>query len=166
MNNIFHSLVGTYCFSNDRQLTLKCDETNLSSVTGYSIDEITNVFESKLLFLIHPEDRLFFIQSLNEQLLTTDNIDITCRILHLDGSIALTLNKIRHIVTVDNIEYFYGVMIDISKHKEQENNLNKSLAQYQLVLSQTDNVTFEIDLDTDTVSFSENWNKLFGFSIR
>lgn len=164
MSNIFHSLVGTYCFCNDSQLTLKCNETNLSSVTGYSIDEIANNFKSQLLLMIHPEDRLFFIRSLNEHLMTGDNIDITCRILHKDDNIVLTLNKIRHLITDDQKDLFYGVMMDISKYNEQQTNHDKSMAQYQLVLSQTDHVTFEVDLDTDTVSFSENWYKLFGFT--
>lgn len=166
MNHIFHSLVGTYCFYNDNQLTLKCDETNLSPVTGYSIDEIDNIFKSQMLPIIHPDDRLFFIQSLNEQLLTDENIDITCRILHKDGHIALIQNKIQHILTSDNKDIFYGVMMDISKYKKQQTNYDKSMEQYQLILSQTGHVTFEIDLDTDTVSFSENWNKLFGFTPR
>lgn len=164
MNNIFCSLVGTYCFYNDSQLTLKCDETNLSSITGYSIDEIANTFKSQMLFMIHPEDRLFFTQSLNEHLMTDDCMDITCRIQRKDGTHSLTLNKIRHIVTDNNADLFYGVMMDVSKSKENHPPHDKSLEQYQLILSKTDNVTFEIDLDTDTVSFSENWNKLFGFT--
>lgn len=164
MNNIFHSLVGTYCFYNDSQLTLKCDETNLSSITGYSIDEIANKFKSQMLFFIHPEDRPFFIQSLREQLLDEDCIEITCRIQRNDGNFILCLNKIRHIVTENHKELFYGVMMDISKYKEQQSKLDKSMKQYKLILSQPDNVTFEVDLSTDTVSFSENWDKLFGFT--
>ena len=164
MNNIFHSLVGTYCFYNDSQLTLKCDETNLSSITGYSNEEITNSFKNQILFMIHPDDRLFFIQSLNAQLLANDNIDITCRMKRKDGNSVLTLNKIRHIVTEDNKDLFYGVMVDISKYTEHQTNLDKSMEQYQLILSQTYTITFEVDLTTDTVSFSENWNKLFEFT--
>lgn len=166
MKTIFHSLVGTYCFYNDSQLTLKCDETNLSSVTGYSIEDIANHFNCQMISMLHPEDRLFFIQSLNEQFLTGDCIDITCRIQHKTGNFSLIHNKIQHMVNENHEDIFYGVMMDISKYKEMQENVNKSVEQYQLILSQTDNVTFEIDLDTDTVSFSENWNKLFGFIPR
>ena len=164
MNNIFHSIIGTYCFYNDSQLTLKCDETNLSSITGYSIDEITNNFKSQMFFMIHPEDRPFFIQSLNEQLLVDNHIDISCRIQCKDGTDALTLNKIKHIITEDGNDIFYGVMIDISKYIEQQSSFNKSVNQYQHIFSQPDNVTFEVDLSTDTISFSKNWDKLFGFT--
>lgn len=166
MDNIYESLVGVYCFQHDEHLTLKADETNLLSTSGYSADEIQNKYQDQFLWMILPEDRPIFFTSLNEQLEKSeeDTIDLTFRIRHKSGRIVLTMNRIRRVVTEENVEYFYGVMMDISKHHEYQHTVNKSMEQYQIILSQTENVTFELDLTTDTITFSERWNDLFGYT--
>lgn len=48
--------------------------------------------------------------------------------------------------------------------KEQENRLmRKRLEQYEIILAQTENVLFDWNVKNDTVSYSDNWEKIFGF---
>ena len=128
------------------------------------MEEIEEKFKNDLLWMILPEDRPLVFQSLKEQLLIDDYVEIIFRIRNKSGRAVLTLNKIRRVITENNEEFFYGVMIDISKFKELQINADKSMEQYQIILSQTENVTFELDLVTDTISFSETWKNLFGYT--
>lgn len=164
MDKIFHSLVGTYCFQHDEFLTLDIDKTDLSSTSGYQTNEIDKKFQNGLLWMILPEDRPLFFQSLNEQLLQGDDIELTFRIRHKNGREVLTMNKIHHVVSEDETDLFFGVMMDISSLKDMKVTIDKSMEQYQIILSQTENVTFELDMAADTITFSERWKELFGYT--
>ena len=164
MDKIFHSLVGTYCFHNDEYLTLEGNESDLSSTSGYTAEEVSQKFQNRLMWMILPEDRPHVFRSISEQLLLGDEIEISFRIRHKNGRAVLTTNKIRHIVTEDQQDLFYGVMMDVSKTKERQVHMDKSMEQYQIILSQTENVTFELDMTTDTITFSDRWNDLFGYT--
>lgn len=163
MENIFTSLASIYCFHNDEHLTLENSITNLSAVSGYTPEELENKFQEHLLWMILPEDRPVFFTSLNEQLLKGNDIDVSFRIRHKNGNIVFTLNKIRRVISEDDTELFYGVMMDITKYDDYHWNMRKSMEQYQIILSQTKNVTFEIDIAKDIITFSDRWNDLFGY---
>lgn len=54
--------------------------------------------------------------------------------------------------------------MDVSKSKEHQVNIDKSMEQYQIILSQTENVTFELDIASDNITFSKRWDELFGYT--
>lgn len=165
MNTLLHTLISTYSFQKDQHLSMNAEETNLLSSSGYSPEEIESKFQNSLLWLILPADRPAFLSALEANTSANDVIEIPLRIRHKTGRIILTLNKIRHVVSEeDDLDYYYGIMIDITKHHEEQRAQEKSLEQYQIILSQTENVTFEIDLETDQITFSETWGSLFGYT--
>ena len=41
--------------------------------------------------------------------------------------------------------------------------INKKIDRYEIILAQTENVLFDWDLASDTISFSDTWEKIFGF---
>ena len=164
MNSIFNSLVSTYCFRNNAHFLLNPEESDLASVSGYTMDEIHKKFQNKLYWIILPEDRHILSRTLQEMHSDDETSEVSFRIRHKTGRVILTMNKLRRVISDDQQEYIYGVMMDITKSKEYQYNSNKALEQYQVILSQTKNVTFELDLTTDTISFSERWADFFGYT--
>lgn len=164
MDNIFHSLVSTYCFSDDEHFSLKETDMNLLSVSGYTNAEISDKFQNELYWMILPEDRHLLSKALEQPCSKNEPAEVSFRIRHKTGRVVLTMNKLCRITLDDQTECFYCVMMDITKSKEYQYNTNKALEQYQIILSQTKNVTFELDVTTDTISFSERWADFFGYT--
>lgn len=160
---IFSSLAGTYRCHNDPFFSLEDYGTELSSVIGYSAEEIKNTFHNHLLELIPPEDRQEFLQKVAQQLASSDDVELACRLCRKDGRVIWALNKCRRVVSENGSEYLCGIITDITRCKGIYDDLQKRLDQFNILLAQTENIIFEWDLPSDSIFFSDTWERIFGY---
>ena len=159
------SLAGYFCFYDDEHLSLVGTDSDFSIIAGYSPQEFENKFLNQMIGLIFPDDRTYFYKELRNQLAVCDLAELVFRIRHKNGRMIWVLSKIRKVIDEDTAEeYFYGVMTDFTQHKKHQDNADNLIHQYQIILSQTQNVTFELDIPNDTITFSEKWNTLFNYT--
>lgn len=155
-------LESTYCCRNDRDFTLIKMGDGVLDLAGYSVEEINSRFGGRLMELVHPEDRDRVQNAFLEQLNTGNNVQTEFRILARDGSMMWFMNKSRRTVGEDGMECLYGQLMDITTVKRSQEQLEKQMERYEIILTQTENVLFDWDLRRDTIVFSNTWKKIFG----
>lgn len=153
----------TFCCRYDHGFTLEQVGSTTYRMAGYSIDEIRTRFNNQLIELVPPEDREMLRQAFREQLSRGTSASLEYRIQHKDGRILWVLVKSHLVVDWDGQEYLYCSLTDISSTKQSLDALQHKLQRYEIILAQTENVLFEWDVLTDRISFSETWEKIFGF---
>ena len=161
---IFSSLAGTYRCLNDGTFSLEDCGTALSSVVGYSSQEIKDMFHNNLLELTLPEDRPEFLQKVAQQLTVGNDVELACRLYRKGGGVIWVLNKAHRVVSENGSEYLCGVITDITRSRGFYDNLQKKLDQLNIILAQTENIIFEWDLISDSIFFSDTWERIFGYA--
>ncbi|MBQ2425943.1 MAG: sensor domain-containing diguanylate cyclase [Lachnospiraceae bacterium] len=161
---IFTSLAGFCCFYDDENLSLAGTYSDLSAILGYTPEEFKNKFNNQLLAAILPNDRADFLNVLHTQFANSDQAELVFRMRKKNGRAIWILAKICSATDDDGNECFCAVMSDCTKYKNLQDNADNLMHQYQIILSQTHNVTFELDVQTDTISFSDSWKEMFNYT--
>ena len=61
------------------------------------------------------------------------------------------------------MEYLSGVLIDVTKTKQEQEELRLSMERYQIIMDQSNDIIFEWNIRKDKIFFSANWFKKFGY---
>ena len=155
---------GTFCCCNDLDLTLVGDTAGLVGLTGYSVNELQEIHQNCLMNLVSPMFVDKLRRELAEQLAESDQIEEAFPLICKDESVKWLMCRGYRVADADGQEYLTGVLVDITRSKQKYDAQKKTLEQYQIILSQTENVVFEWDCIKDTISFSRAWEKLFGYA--
>ncbi len=153
----------TYVCRVDEGFTLERFNGNTDMLAGYSLEEIRQHFDGRLIELVYPEDRESVRRAFREQLSRGTDVELEHRVRRRDGSVLWVLNKSRLVVEADGRELLHCFLTNISHTKEALDRLAERLSRYEIILAQTENVLFEWDVRTDTISFSDTWERIFGF---
>lgn len=153
----------TYCCRNDPCFSLVEVGSETYELAGYSVEEIRTELGGRLIELAHPEDRELVRSEFDRQLQHGTGVKLEYRVVQKDGSVMWVLNKSRMVVDSDGQEYIYSFLTDISNTRRAYDDLSDKLRRYEIILAQTENVLFEWDMVRDAISFSETWEKIFGF---
>lgn len=147
----------------DSHLTLSRCSKDLVVLLGYTPEELESKYQNHMVHLIHPYDRERVFASMDEQLDESAEFVVEFRVLHKNGNYIWVLNKGKLFVEHDGQEYLYCQLLDNSKNKEMEEKLQETLERQEIILSQSENVIFECDMDGDKVHFSNKWKEMFGY---
>lgn len=158
------SLAESCVFLNDTYLTLSQGHTCLSVLTGYSADELETLFCNQLIRLAAPQDRDMIRQRFNEQLTYGADVQLTYQLQHKGGHMVWILHKGHLALNQDGQMCLQSILLDITRAKNAQTAYNMTLEQYQLILSQTGNIVFEWNLQTDSILFSNTWEEIFGYA--
>ncbi len=157
------SLVPSYCrFRNDRMMTLEDFDDKICHILGYDRQDLQEAMGSELVGWIVPEDREMVRQKIAQQLQAGKSLELEYRLRHRDGHMIWVLNRCRLEVCGDGSEVFSGFWMDISASKQSQDAMRDQLDRHKIILSQTENVMFEWDVDEDSAVFSDNWIEIFG----
>lgn len=148
---------------NDQDFTLLDNGDPDAQLAGYSFPEIRQHFSGHLLKLVHPDDREMVRREFTEQLRHSTDVKLEYRLLHKDGSIHWFYNISRLQTNGQGQEVLHSFLLDINGLHREGDALLKKLQRYEIILAQTENVLFEWDVSSDTVSFSDTWEKIFGY---
>lgn len=150
---------------NDDQFTLVELSQQIPLLAGYTRAELKQNFENHLMELILPEDREKTRRSFREQFTRGTSAEVEFRIRNKKGESRWILDKSRLSVGPDGQEYLNVFLSDITHTKQERDRLNEQLRRYEIILAQTENVLFEWDVIKDKITFSETWEKIFGFAL-
>uniref|UniRef100_UPI00286F2E23 sensor domain-containing diguanylate cyclase n=1 Tax=Anaerosporobacter sp. TaxID=1872529 RepID=UPI00286F2E23 len=154
---------GVFTCSNDEQLSIKHCSRNFLQLFGYdSIEQLNEEMGGSFLKLIYEGDRRDALnKALQRKNLATDN-DIFYRGIHRDGHL-IWIHDQGHLCSDCSGEYFYCILQDNSRAMRSTEDLRLNLERHQIVLEQTNDVLFELDLIKDNLFVSSNWEKKFGY---
>ncbi len=151
------------CCLNDQDFTLQHLGNGIPLLAGYTRKELQEEFGSRLIELVVPEDRQALREAFHRQLSHGLTAEAEVRVRHKNGRLLWVLNKSRLELGPDGREYLQVFLTDISSTKALCDELTDKLDRYEIILAQTENVLFEWDMESDTVSVSETWERIFGF---
>lgn len=153
---------GAFQCMNDAPLTLLSMSDGFLSLVDYTREEIETLFDNKFINLVYPEDRAKVIYDIQTQFDNTSDLELEYRICQKDGQPIWIIDKCRKIKNDDGITY-YCILIEITDRKREQEELRLSLERYQVVINQTTDIVFEWDVLNDSLIFSNNFYKKFGY---
>jgi len=148
----------------DRWLTVTGNYRELCRVTGHTEEELREQYHGRLLEMLIPEERDRVTEDLRGQLGRSKEVELVLRLPHLQGHRASVLYRCRLFADAAGREVLSGILVDISRTDRELKTLRDQLARQQIILSQTENVLYEWELEGDRLVFSESWKKIFGYS--
>lgn len=154
---------GAHQCANDPNMTLLSMSDGFLAMFGYSKEEIATVFNGKFINMIYPGDRGEMIKSTYAQLKNGTDLELEYRVLQKNGQPIWVLDKGRLIDDGNGGSCFYCLLIDITERQRQQEELRLSLERHTVILDQASDIIFEWDLLQDTLVFSPNWKKRFGY---
>ena len=134
-------------------------------LAGYSREELKKDFSNRLMELILPQEREAVRRSFQEQFARSNYAEVEFRVRHKNGSIRWILDKSQLYTGSDGGEYLDVFLSDITHNRKTYDDLREKLERYEIILAQTENVLFEWDMRRDTLTFSDTWEKIFGFAL-
>lgn len=153
----------TYVCKNDSSFTLVRAGRDTHSLGGYTPAEVMEIFGGRLLDMAFPEDRKAIRQEFDRQLKSSPMVRTEYRFVCKDGSIGWVVNKSRLVIGDDGQEYIQTFLIDITDSKTAYDRLNEKMQRYEIILAQTENVLFELDVINSRLTLSNTWKQIFGY---
>lgn len=148
---------------NDENFTLISVSDSFLSMFGYTREEISSLFHNNFIEMVYPKDREAIHESVHNQLKNSKDIELEYRIVCKNGQPVWVLDKARLLEDVDGNENIYSLLIEITKRKQEQEELRLSLERHRVIMNQTTDIIFEWDIHKDTLLFSQNWYKKFGY---
>ncbi len=152
------------CIMNDDALTVRQGIGSLTHLTGYQLNEMWSEFSNSLVAMVVSQDQETVRQSLRKKNSRSGKSELVFRLRGKYGPVWV-LGKSRTQVDVDGVEYHYATVTEISEVKKKYDLLERSTRRMQVVFDQTDNVFFEWEAATDHMTYSDAWEKRFGYSL-
>ncbi len=154
---------GVHQCANDAAMTILSMSDGFLSMFGYNEADIERLFEGKFINMIYLRDRSVVLEAVREQLEKGTDLELEYRVINSSGQPVWVLDKGRLIDDDNGGQCFYCVLIDITQRKQQEEELRLSLERHKVISDQATDIIFEWDMRKDTLEFSPNWNKRFGY---
>ncbi|MDL2225630.1 diguanylate cyclase [Eubacteriales bacterium OttesenSCG-928-M02] len=147
----------------DENHTISYMSDGLSVLYGYTREEIERRYQNQYRRMVHPEDWPMVEEAIVTQLEKGNTVEVEYRGITKDDAVIWILDKRQLITGDEGPDYFYSVLVDITKTKTEEEERRLTEARYRIVMEQTSDVVFEWDLVTDDVIFSKNFVDIFGY---
>lgn len=155
---------GLHQCMDDEELTIISMSDSFLEMFGYSREDIDERFQNRFARMIFKEDREAVFSSMKQQLSIKNDMELEFRIPIKDGGLVWILNKGKLAVGEDGQRTFYCVMLDITEQRRHREDLRLSLERHQVIMDQATDIIFEWNIADDTLTFSSNWSKKFGYS--
>ena len=150
------------CLS-DRWFTITYINRGFTALFGYSEDELRTRFHNHFMEMIHPEDQQAVRRRFLEQVRSSGVLELEYRVISKQGIPVWVLDKCRLAAGEDGREYLNCVLTDITQVKQAQEQQRLDMERCQIILNQTNDIIFEWDIQGDKITYSPNWEKLFGY---
>ncbi len=154
---------GIICCKNDDKMTVHYASKGFYYFIGYTKQEFKALFHNQVLHLIHPDDHEKIKKNHCFLLSYGSVLADEYRIICAGGSVKwIWLNSK---VSNDAIgeKSIYNTFADITPFKQAQENLLVNQRLYDIILNQTQDSIFEWNIIEQTVYFSKNFLKKFGY---
>lgn len=148
--------------ANDSMLTLLAMSDGFFAMFGYTREDIRILFGDKFINMVHPGDRPVVLKKVRDQLSVGSELELEYRVLRKVGPPVWILDRGR-LLDDEGKKTFYGLLLEINERKKEQEELRLTLERHQVIMDQTTDIIFEWDIVQDTLSFSPNWRKKFGY---
>lgn len=148
---------------NDWNFTIVEVNQGFLDLFGYTREDISQRFHNCFAEMIHPADCQEIRKRRAQQFHTGDKMELEYRVICKDDSYKWVMVNSQLIHEEDHEPWFMSVLFDITESRNAREELRLSLERHQIILDQTTDIIFEWDMVNDTLIYSDNWFKKFGF---
>ena len=148
---------------NDEAFTLVEVNQGFLDLLGFSRRELRERFGDRFIDMIHPLDRGRVLAEAAEQLTRSGKATFQYRVVCSDKSYKWVMDNAQLIRNENGGEYIFCVLMDITESRNAREELRLSLELHQIIMDQAADILFVWDFAGDTMSFSSNWEKRFGY---
>jgi diguanylate cyclase (GGDEF)-like protein/PAS domain S-box-containing protein len=153
---------GVLRFRADENLTLNFVSNGFCRISGYTQQEIEQVFQSRFLEMVFPADRSGLLEQIRDAETWDDRVvAFTFRVVCKDGSVLWMLNKARCMVDENGTVWIYSVLIDVTSTKEAQDELKASEERFRLILENATYPVVDCNFSTGEFYFSGPFRKKF-----
>ena len=159
----FYNLIGsTIVCENNSDFRIVYGFDNLFTLLGYTSDEIEKNFGNSLMEMVLPEDRPYLLKQIDEQLAEGNLLELEYRMMTKNGSSVWVIDKTRVLEDSSGKSYFYSSLSDNTRSKKIQHQLQQELERSRLIINQSNDIIFELDIETDHLWCSDQWEERFG----
>ena len=146
----------------DQYFTILQINKGFLDLVGYSEKEIQEKFQNRYTELIHPADRGKVEAQFSRQREKGKTLELEYRLMTKDGR-AIWVSDRCLVDMEDGEEVIYCLLLDTTRSRQVEEELRLSLERHDVIMSQTNDIIFEWDIQKDELFFSTNWEKQYGY---
>lgn len=132
---------------------------------GFTKEEIKQKFDNQYILMIYEKDRDTVFQFMQQQWKKLNYAEAEYRVVHKSGEFIWVLEKSKLMTNKNGEQSIYSTINDITEYKRKEERLELELEKYRTIINQTGDILFEWNFKTNTISFSSNLKKKFGYKI-
>jgi PAS domain S-box-containing protein len=166
----FESLVSnipgiTYRCLHDKEWTVLYISSEIAKVSGYPSSDFLLNTERTYESIIHPNDRDFVSEMVNNAINASKPWEIEYRIMHKDGTIRWAYEKGRAVYgTSGKVEYLDGFILDITERKLIEATLKESEEKYRTLMDNMNEAVLVVDNDDKIQYVNRKFIEIFGYN--
>ena len=157
------NFIGVNRYLDDANLTLIYTGCGFFDLFKYTKEEIASRFHNHYLEMIYPPDRQQLVSSLKKYISADSPFEHVYRVMAKGGALVWVLDKTVSLVGGDGRRYYSSLLIDITKIKEREEILQRSLERYKIIIDQSNDIIFEWDIMSDEFFISPNWYQKYDY---
>lgn len=151
------------CLADDNYTLVSMSDSFLNLFGYTSRLEIEEKYQNYYARMIHPDDLESVKKRIDRELLQGDIVELEYRAARKDGQALWILDKCRLVEKQDGTRVFYSILMDMTRQRQEKEELRLSLERHQVIMDQAADIIFEWDIKKDTLTFSPNWKKKFGY---
>lgn len=148
----------------DRYFTVLSADSFFYQLLGYSEEEFYQTFQNHLIDIIYEEEKQRILQEVEHQIHNNRVFMYENRWICKNGDIKWIWISAQ-LLEDQETSYFHCIFHDITNAKQSLEKLQVSEKRFQAILSETQDIVFEMDVKKQQVYYSENYEKKFGYSV-
>jgi diguanylate cyclase (GGDEF)-like protein/PAS domain S-box-containing protein len=153
---------GVLRFRADENLTLNFVSDGFCRISGYTKQEIAQVFQSRFMEMVFPADRPVLLEQIRDAKTWQNRVvAFMFRVVCKDGSVLWMLNKARCMVDKSGTVWIYSVLIDVTSTKKAQDELKASEERFRLILENATYPVLDCNFSTGEFYFSGPFRKKF-----
>ncbi len=159
---------GMVCCKNNPKFEVSFVSDSFVEMTGYTKEDIDLKFDGEFFKMVFPSDRKILEAKLRDN---PNESVFQYRMVKSDGTTIWIYDKGKLVGDNKKGSLYYRVLTDITELKTAEQALMKSKSElnlvnerYRMVLDQSNYVVFDLDIVSNVVTYSSNYEKNFGMA--
>ena len=148
---------GVARFALDDSFRVIWANTGFYALSGRTREDYARDVGNRGINVVHPEDGFTMLRTFREHAQKNDSLKAEYRILRKDGGTSWIYLRAKRVGEWEGYPLFQGVFIDITQQKNIIRALEMEQQRYNVVTEITEEILFEQDIATDTLTFSSNF---------
>ncbi|MEG2744314.1 MAG: diguanylate cyclase [Oscillospiraceae bacterium] len=155
---------GVYRCEDDDAFTIISVSGGFLSMLGYTRQEIKHIFKDEIMNMIFEADKESIREIIKNRPWGDEIVEFEYRIQCKNEQLMWVLDRGRLVSDENGEKSFFCMLVDITKRKEEREQMRLMLERHKVIMDQATDIIFEWDLVADTMDFSANWQKRFGYA--